>query len=46
VLARGLVPLLVRKALPFLLRLPLARAAVGRTGALFLHGVTEVKLLV
>jgi len=46
VLARGLVPRLVRKALPFLLRLPLARGAVGRTGAIFLHGVTDVRLLV
>jgi 2-polyprenyl-6-methoxyphenol hydroxylase-like FAD-dependent oxidoreductase len=46
VLARGVVPRLARRLLPFLLRLPLARAAVGRTGALFLHGVTDVKLLV
>jgi 2-polyprenyl-6-methoxyphenol hydroxylase-like FAD-dependent oxidoreductase len=46
VLARGLLPRLLRKALPVLLRLPLARAGVGRTGALFLHGVTDVKLLV
>ena len=46
VLARGVLPRLARRLLPFLLRLPLARAGVGRTGALFLHGVTEVKLLV
>jgi 2-polyprenyl-6-methoxyphenol hydroxylase-like FAD-dependent oxidoreductase len=46
VLARGVVPRLVRRLLPILLRLPLARAAAGRTAALFLHGVTDVKLLV
>jgi 2-polyprenyl-6-methoxyphenol hydroxylase-like FAD-dependent oxidoreductase len=46
VLARGLVPRLVRSALPWLLRLPLARSRAGGVGALFLNGVTEVKLRV
>ena len=46
VLARGVLPRLVRTLLPTLLRLPLARIGVGRTAALFLHGVTDVKLLV
>ena len=46
VLARGFVPRLVRSALPLLLRLPLARSGAGGVGALFLNGVTEVKLRV
>lgn len=46
VLARGLAPRLVRSALPWLLRLPLARARAGGALALFLNGVTEVKLRV
>ena len=46
VLARGALPRLVRGLLPSLLRLPLVRSGVGRTAALFLHGVSEVKLRV
>jgi 2-polyprenyl-6-methoxyphenol hydroxylase-like FAD-dependent oxidoreductase len=46
VLARGPFPAFVRRLLPWLLRLPLARASAGRTFALLLHGVTEVKLRV
>ena len=46
VLARGLLPRLVRSALPLLLRLPLARSGAASVGTLFLNGVTEVKLRV
>jgi len=46
VLARGVIPRLVRAALPALLRLPVARTAAARTGRLFLHGAREVRLLV
>ncbi len=46
VLARGWLPRLARRALPILLRLPLARLGAGRTAELFLHGVTEVRLRV
>jgi 2-polyprenyl-6-methoxyphenol hydroxylase-like FAD-dependent oxidoreductase len=44
VLARGVVPRLARSVLPWLLRLPLARARAGGTFALFLNGVTRVRL--
>jgi 2-polyprenyl-6-methoxyphenol hydroxylase-like FAD-dependent oxidoreductase len=44
VLARGLLPRLVRRALPVLLRLPLARLGAGRTAGVFLHGATRVQL--
>src|SRR5262245_23103351 len=46
VLAHGHLARLVRAALPLLLRLPLARGQVTRTGRIFLHGVTEVELRV
>jgi len=46
VLARGWLPRLLRRALPVLLRLPLARLGAGRTASLFLQGVTEVRLRV
>jgi 2-polyprenyl-6-methoxyphenol hydroxylase-like FAD-dependent oxidoreductase len=46
VLARGAVPRLVRRLLPVLLRLGPVRAGAARTAALFLNGVTEVRLRV
>jgi 2-polyprenyl-6-methoxyphenol hydroxylase-like FAD-dependent oxidoreductase len=46
VLARGLLPRLVRAALPWLAKLPPVRAQAQRTGTLFLHGASELRLLV
>jgi 2-polyprenyl-6-methoxyphenol hydroxylase-like FAD-dependent oxidoreductase len=46
VLGRGLLPRLVRKALPTLVKLAPVRARAGRVASLFLYGVTDVHLKV
>jgi 2-polyprenyl-6-methoxyphenol hydroxylase-like FAD-dependent oxidoreductase len=44
VLRRGILPSLLRMAIPLLLKLPPVRAQAAKVGSLFLAGVTEVRL--
>jgi 2-polyprenyl-6-methoxyphenol hydroxylase-like FAD-dependent oxidoreductase len=46
VLGRSFVPRLVRRLLPFLIKLPPARMAAGRIASIFLYGQTKVRLRV
>jgi len=46
VLAHGVVPRLIRRALPWLVRLPFTGRFAAGTAEAFLHGTTEVRLAV